>query len=142
MAVEQGLDTGGVYAAADVAIGPDTTADELRAELVAVGSRLLVDTLADGLGVAVPQLGEATYASKIDPSELRIDWSQPAEIVYRLVRVGGAWTTFRSERFKIHAARLVDGRLVPTVVQPAGKPRMSYDAWSNGARPRADEGFE
>lgn len=142
MQVEEGLDTGGIHAELEVPIGADTTADDLRRELVARGSRLLVDTLAAGLGEPTPQAGTPTYATKIEPEELRIDWSQPAEKIHRLIRVGGAWTTFRGERFKIHAADLVDGRIVPTVVQPAGKPRMDADAWRNGARPAPGEWFE
>ena len=141
MAVEEGLDTGGVYARVEVPIGPTATAAELRRELVAVGTKLLVDTLAAGLGGAEPQSGDATYASKIDPAELRIDWSQPPEVIDRLVRLGGAWTTFRGARMKIHAAVLADGALVPTTVQPEGKPTMAYDAWRNGARPDAGEWF-
>ena len=142
MAVEEGLDTGGVYSRAEVSIGDNTTADELRAELVTIGTRLLVDTLRDGLGVAELQHGTATYAMKIDPAELRIDWSQPVAQTHRLIRLGGAWTTFRGARFKIHAADLIDGQIVPTVVQPEGKPRMSHEAWRNGARPSDDERFE
>ena len=58
MALEEGLDTGGVYARREVPIGPETTAAELRELLVDVGTRLLVDTLADAIaehakGVAV-----------------------------------------------------------------------------------------
>lgn len=142
MAVEEGLDTGGVYAVAEVPIGATTTADELRSTLVEVGSRLLVDTLAAGLGEPVPQEGEPTYAAKIDPAELRIDWTRPAEEIDRLIRLGGAWTTFRGARMKIHEAQLTDGEIVPTVVQPEGKPRMAYDAWRNGARPSPGEWFE
>lgn len=141
MEVAEGLDTGGVYASTEVPIGATTTADELRAELVEVGNRLLIDTLAAGLGVPDEQVGTPTYAAKIDPSELRIDWSHPVEQIDRLIRLGGAWTTFRGARFKIHAAELVDGIIVPTVVQPEGKPRMSADAWRNGARPTDEEPF-
>jgi methionyl-tRNA formyltransferase len=142
MAVEEGLDTGGVYARVDVPIGPTATADDLRRELVGVGSALLVDTLARPLGEPEPQRGEPTYAKKIDPAELRIDWSASPAAVHRLIRLGGAWTTFRGARFKIHAAELVDGEIVPTVVQPEGKPRMDHAAWRNGARPAAGEWFE
>jgi methionyl-tRNA formyltransferase len=142
MELEEGLDTGGVYARSEVRIGDRATADELRAELVDVGSRLLVDTLARGLGVAEPQVGTASYAAKIDPSELRIDWTAPAEEIDRLIRLGGAWTTFRGARIKIHAAEIADGAIVPTVVQPEGKPRMAFDAWRNGARPADGESFE
>jgi methionyl-tRNA formyltransferase len=141
MELEEGLDTGGVYARREVPIGPETTAAELRAELVEVGTRLLVDTLAAPLGEPEPQSGEVTYAAKFTTDDLEIDWSQPAADIHRLIRVGGAWTTFRGRRLKVVAARLDDGALVPTVVQPEGKAPMSFEAWRHGARPSADELF-
>lgn len=142
MAVEEGLDTGGVYARTDVPIGDTTTTEELRRQLVASGTSLLVRTLDDGLGAADPQTGTPTYAAKLEPAEFRIDWNRPVADVDRLIRVGGAWTTFRGSRLKIHAADIVDGEIVPTVVQPEGKPRMDAEAWRNGARPTAEERFE
>jgi methionyl-tRNA formyltransferase len=142
MALEEGLDTGGIYAQVEIPIGPETTAAELRGVLTDAGTTLLIETLAAGLGQPAPQQGEPTYAAKIDTDELRIDWTKPAVEIHRLIRVGGAWTTFRGERFKIHAADLVDGEIVPTIVQPAGKPRMEADAWRNGARPEPGEWFE
>ncbi|HWL44649.1 MAG TPA: methionyl-tRNA formyltransferase [Ilumatobacter sp.] len=149
MAVEEGLDTGGVYARRTVPIGPRQTAPELRAELVAAGTTLLVDTLAaaerhGGLPTPEPQTGEPVYAAKIDPAELRIDWSRPAAKTDRLIRLGGAWTTWRGKRIKILAADLDEPRstLEPTLVQPEGKPAMAYSAWRNGAQPRPGEWFE
>ena len=141
MALEEGLDTGGVYARREVPIGPETTAAELRAELVDVGTQLLVDTLGAPLGEPEPQVGEVTHAAKFTSADFEIDWSRPAQDIHRLIRVGGAWTTFRGKRLKINAARLVDGVLRPEVVQPEGKAPMSFDAWRNGARPSADELF-
>ena len=141
MALEEGLDTGGVYARREVPIGPETTATELRSALVDVGTALLVDTLAAPLGEAVAQTGEVTYAAKLTTDDLEVDWSQPPAEVHRLIRIGGAWTTFRGKRLKISAAELRDGVVVPTVVQPEGKAPMSFDAWRRGARPSRDELF-
>lgn len=141
MAVEEGLDTGGVYRRAEVDIGPDDTLHELRGRLVDVGTDLLVRALAEGLGDPEPQVGEPTYADKIDPDELRLDWARPAVALHRVVRLGGAWTTFRGKRLKVHEAAVVDGRLVPTVVQPEGKAAMPFDAWRRGARPAPGEPF-
>jgi methionyl-tRNA formyltransferase len=60
-----------------------------------------------------------SYASKINVDDARIDWSQPVEVVHRLIRAcfpaPGAWTTFRDERFKINSARISD-----TVLPPGG----------------------
>ena len=70
-ALEEGLDTGGVYAVRSLPIGDTVTADELRAELVAAGTELLVETLAapraDWIADAHPQEGEATYAAEVHP---------------------------------------------------------------------------
>jgi methionyl-tRNA formyltransferase len=158
MAVEVGLDTGGVYASEEVPIDERVTADELARSLTIIGSRLLVETLRSGLGAPEPQVGETTYASKITVDDLRLDWSRPAAELDRIVRVGGAWTTFRGRRLKVHEAVPVDshgaGRpgslLGDTVatgsgwlrlisVQPEGKARTAFAAWANGAHLADDE---
>ena len=157
MQVEEGLDTGGVFASARVAIGNRATALALRRELVDVGTRLLVDTLAAGLGAPMAQQGEATYAAKIDPEvDLRLEWHRPAAQLDRVVRVGGAWTTFRGRRLKVLDAVPAEGHLEPgcidgdavgtgegvlalVMVQPEGRGPMAASAWRNGARPRPGE---
>lgn len=148
MALDEGLDTGPVYACESVEVGPEETADELRARLVEVGTGLLVDRLRNGLGEAVAQEGEPTYAAKLEPEEFCIDWSQSAEEIHRLARLGRAWTTFRGKRLRVlratmdpDAAGYPVGGLVLTEVQPEGKGPMAATAWANGARPRPDESF-
>jgi methionyl-tRNA formyltransferase len=145
MVVEEGLDTGGVYERVEVPIGPDDDLETLRARLVADGARLLVEGLAGGLGTPAPQLGETTYAAKVDAAERELDWRQPALDVHRRVRVGGAWTTRQGARLKIHRTRVPPGGGGPVVqagdgpvelveVQPEGKPRLDATAWARGAR--------
>jgi methionyl-tRNA formyltransferase len=140
MVIEEGLDTGGVYARAEVAIGPDETADELRARLTALGTELLLASLRDGLPEPTPQEGEPTYAK----AELLIDWGRPAVDIHRLVRIGGAWTTHRGHRLKVWRTALApagpadvavpagDGTIQLVEVQPEGRRRMSARAWANG----------
>lgn len=152
MALEEGLDTGGIHAEERIRIGPEETADELWERLVAIGTDLLVATLQKGLGEPWPQEGEPTYAAKIDPAELELRWERPAVELHRLVRLGRAWTTFRGKRLKVLAARLaetdagagvLDGAVVGTgtgglelvTVQPEGKGPQDAAAWRNGARP-------
>ena len=148
MQLDEGLDTGPVYSNVRVPIGDRTTADDLRAELVRLGTQQLVDALAVPLGEPVPQSGTVVYADKIRAEELRIDWSEPVAAIDRLVRLGGAWTTFRGRRVKLIAAvpdAAADGlapglRLV--TVQPEGKAPMAATDWVRGVRPAADERFE
>jgi methionyl-tRNA formyltransferase len=165
MEVAEGLDTGGVYASATTPIGAEDTLVSLRGRLVELGTDLLVRRLTDGLGAAVPQDGEVTHAAKIDPAEYRLDWARPTAEVDRLVRLGGAWTTFRGKRLKVWQARPVvtgpgggapgtvldsangegvavatgDGALDLVEVQPEGKGRQTAAAWRNGARPTPGE---
>ncbi len=160
MAVEEGLDTGAVYASRRLGIGPFETADELRGRLVHTGTELLVDTLSAELPTPVAQPDDGvTYAAKLSPAELEIDWSRTCEEILRVVRVGGAWTTWRGGRFKIHAASLASersggaepgtfvgpltvacgtGEIDLTVVQAEGKARTEAAAWAHGARPTGD----
>jgi methionyl-tRNA formyltransferase len=151
MQVEEGLDTGAIYDTVRVPIGPRDTADQLRAALVAAGTEQLVRCLARPLPVPTPQMGEALYAAKITPEELRIDWSRPAVEIDRVVRLGGAWTTFRDKRVKVLWCELDDSAdplasPVPGLrvvrVQPEGKGPMSLADFTRGARPQPGERFE
>ena len=159
MEVDEGLDTGGVYGRVEVPIGPRATAAELREALVDAGTELLISSLRAGLGTPVAQQGEATYATKISPDELRIDWSADAETIDRLIRLGGAWTTWRGRRLKVLAAapasedRIGDalgtgelrgdvvGGLRLNCVQPEGRGPMTFEAFARGARPSSGERF-
>lgn len=145
MALEEGLDTGGIYGRVEVPIGADVTLDELRDLLVDRGTELLVDHLSRGLGAPTPQVGEPTYAAKIEAHELEIDWSRPAIEVHRLVRIGGAWTTHRGRRLKVWRTALPPVGAGPRLlaggdpielveVQPEGKGRVPGADWANGAR--------
>jgi methionyl-tRNA formyltransferase len=157
MALDPGLDTGPVHECVRTPIGPDETVDELRARLVALGTPLLVDALDRGLGEPTPQEGEPTYAAKVDPAELELDLTQPADVVHRTVRLGRAWTTFRGSRLQVLAARprpegpvtgTIDGLVVGcgggtglelVTVKPEGKAAQPAAAWRNGARPQPGE---
>jgi methionyl-tRNA formyltransferase len=159
MALEEGLDTGPVYACERLAIGADETAERLRNRMVDAGVRLLLDALEQGLGTPTPQEGEATYAAKLEHDDHRLDWHRTADELYRVVRVGRGWTTFREGNFRIHKATPVDGGLGPgeldglvvgtgdgrglelVEVQPEGKARQAADAWRNGARIQPGERF-
>jgi len=168
MEVVEALDAGAVHAVAEIPIGSDATAAELRDELAELGARLLVETLTAGLGKPTPQDGEPTYAKKITPRVLELDWTRPAVELHRVVLVGGAWTTFRGRRLRVWEAHLApaepdadaspaglpgavrrqggwpvvatgEGGLVLDEVQPEGKGRVLGPAWANGARLADDE---
>jgi len=157
MQVAEGLDTGAIYEAETVEISDDDTLDSLRMRLVDLGTSMVVRSLSTGLSEPNPQVGEPVHAAKIDPAELQMDWQQSAVQISRVVRLGGAWTTFRGKRIKIWSVRVLeredlapgalDGTVVGTSagaielleVQPEGRGRVLADAWRNGARPEHGE---
>ena len=89
MQMEEGLDTGGIYACKSLPITNRTTGSDLWFALAPLGSELLVATLpkiAAGLQPK-PQPEEGiTYAKKITNEERIIEWSKPAAVIDRLVR--------------------------------------------------------
>jgi methionyl-tRNA formyltransferase len=104
MAVEKGLDTGPIYAVGDTTIDEHESVEELRARLVEIGCRLLIENLSNGVaGLPIPrdQVGEPTYAEKIRPEELELHWERDANHLSRVVRLGRAWTTFRGRRLRV-----------------------------------------
>ena len=110
MALEAGLDTGPVYERLVVPIDETESVGVLRDRLVEVGTEMMVRRLADGfvsLGSAVEQVGESTYAAKLDPAEFVLDFTKRAEDLARVVRLGFAWTTVRGKRLKVLEARQV-----------------------------------
>ena len=153
MALEATLDTGPVYWRHEVPIGPADTAAELRNRLAQEGAQHLAGSLTSGLGTPRPQSGEPTYARKLTPADRQIDWSQPAALIDRQIRVGGAWTTLDGERFIIREATLQSGEAVTSpgtlvddavatgdglillcTVQPSGRAALDAQDWLRGAR--------
>lgn len=126
MALAPELDTGSIYRSVEVPISSDATASSLTAELSQIGAALLVESLTDGLTGATTQVGEVTYAHKITADDLRLDFCRSADELERVVRVGGAWTTFRGNRFKILKAKAPEAEPVeaeaPGVGGPIGAP--------------------
>jgi methionyl-tRNA formyltransferase len=164
MRVDEGLDTGPVYAARTVLIGDGMDLESLRAELVSVGADMLVDGLAggvDSLPVPQPQVGEPTMADKISKDDLCLHWENDATVLQRVVRLGQAWTTFRGKRLRVLQAAVLEpsptgtplapGTLIHTTVeagqgavrllevQPESRGPMTAEAWVNGIHPREGE---
>ncbi len=164
------LDAGPVYDSLTEAIGSRETTGELLTRLAASGAGLLLETL-DAIEqgtVPTPQASETvSFAPKVEPGDVRIDWSRGATDVDRLVRSAnpepGAWTVFGAERFKVFGVEPVaepiePGRIVSRrrevlvgcgadavrllEVHPVGKKLMSGIDWARGARLGGDEVFE
>ncbi|MCJ1704950.1 methionyl-tRNA formyltransferase [Rathayibacter sp. VKM Ac-2926] len=157
------LDAGDVFAEIEEEVA-GRSAGELLEVLAERGAALtgeVVDGLAAGTAVAVPQSGEVTLAPKLDVTDGRIDWSLPTARILALVRgvtpEPGASTAVGDARLKVLAVdeALTDAPLAPGAVlldagralvgtgdgavelvsvQPAGKTAMPGAAWARGLR--------
>jgi methionyl-tRNA formyltransferase len=165
MVMEPGLDTGPVLLERRVPIGETDTAGTLAERLAGEGAIAIVQALAD-IGTLVPipqeQVG-VTYATKVDKSEAKIDWREPASTINRRIRAfnpaPGAVTRLSGEALKIWEAVVVPGMkaapgmivgrhrgaplvacgnegLALTLIQPAGARRLSGADFMKG-RPLA-----
>lgn len=168
MKMEEGLDTGPIAMAERVAIGADMTAGELHDKLSSLGADLMlraIGGLERGALTLTPQAAEdVTYASKIDKTETRIDWSKPWNEVHNHVRglspFPGAWFELNSEgvpvRVKVLRTTKGEGKGAPGTLlddkltiacgegairilelQRAGKQPMKADEFLRGSPLRA-----
>ncbi|TDE37389.1 methionyl-tRNA formyltransferase [Antarcticimicrobium sediminis] len=119
MQMEAGLDTGPVLLREETPIGAEETTAELHDRLSGMGAALILRAL-EQIDALVPQPQPetgVTYADKIDKSEARVDWSQPAEQVDRKIRglspFPGAWCEIDGARVKLLASRLAPGSGAP-----------------------------
>jgi methionyl-tRNA formyltransferase len=157
MQVVEQLDAGDILSSASTQISQTDTTSSLRARLGEIATPLLIDVLSNGVSITKSQSGDVVVAAKITQADLEIDWSKPAVVVDRQVRVGGAFTFFNDKRFKIHSLKVsaeifiaesgnmvvVNDRVLVACgqgvielveVQPEGKPRISAQDWKKGAR--------
>jgi len=172
MQMEAGLDTGPMLLQRKLPIGREDTSGSMHDSLSLLGAELLIETL-DRLEslTPTPQRHEAaTHAPMLAKSDGVVDWSRSAKALGCHVRGmspwPGAFTTFRGERVKIHAARSVSGAvtmegtgvvlgvdeelLVSTgegvieliELQRAGKRRQSAKDFISGTRVTQGELFE
>jgi len=167
MQMDAGLDTGPIISVVDIPIARRETAGTLQDKLAEAGARAIVDTLGrlarEGRLEAAPQPAQGvTYAAKIGPADIAVDWRQPAAAIERRIRAldpsPGAAARLDGSALKLRAAATIAGtaHAVPgtvvavgdagidvacgdagealriTEVQPAGGKRMPAAAYLRG----------
>ena len=128
------LDAGPIAAQEAFPIG-DADAGEVFARSAEVAARLLDDVLDDPRFAL--QEGESTYAEKITPADRELDLGDALDAWRRIRALSphiGARAELHGRPVTIWRARLDAGALVPEVVQPDGRTRMSYDEFLRGLR--------
>lgn len=108
MQMDAGLDTGDVLYRASTAISAEDTSATLADRFITLGCQGLetvITLIKEGKTQPEAQTGEATYAHKIEKSEARIDWQQPATAIDRQIRAFSpdpvAFCQFNEMRVKI-----------------------------------------
>ena len=119
MQMEAGLDTGPVLLEDRLSIGETETTGALHDRLAIMGGRLIVEALRQISTLSLTPQDDTgtTYAHKIDKSETRIDWSEPAQTVKRKINAfspfPGAWFEVGGERVKALRAGTANAKGAP-----------------------------
>lgn len=116
MQMDEGMDTGAVFARSALAIGEDETAAELSARLAELGAQLVrrqLPRVCAGELSAIPQDHvAATLAPLLRKEDGEVDWSKPARALHDLVRGFSPWpsatTSLDAVRLKLHRTRVLD----------------------------------
>ncbi|MGN6789813.1 MAG: methionyl-tRNA formyltransferase [Rhodanobacteraceae bacterium] len=120
MQMDAGLDTGPVLLSESTPIGANDSSGTLHDWLAAMGARVLADGLrrivAGETLHATPQSeNDATYASKLDKAEAKLDFARPAIELERKVRAFDPWPVaeaeIASERVRVWQAEARDSGL-------------------------------
>ena len=122
MRIDAGMDTGDILLQRATAVGPQETTPELAVRLAELGAPLMAETLRglrDGALRPIPQNPrDASMAPLLKKEDGRIDWSQPAEVIYNRMRAftpwPGAYCLFRG------AACHLSGVPAPANREPSG----------------------
>lgn len=165
MKMVEELDAGPIILQESCAISMDEAAGQLADRLADLGAAALLEALTlieAGEAVERPQDdAAATYAPKLGPDDVRLDWTKPAEQLERWIRgadpAPAAWSEVDCLRVRLFAPQFressvpvepgvvvkadpKDGLVVGTgagtlrigEVQPAGKRRMQAAEWIRG----------
>ena len=104
MQMDEGLDTGPMLMKRELSLDRKS-AGQVTEELAKLGAQALIDWLSSPGPSEAQSDDGATYASKIDKAEARIDWTRTASEIGRQVRafnpVPGAWFEANGERIKL-----------------------------------------
>ena len=128
IALDEGMDTGPVYAERSVDIDPAEDAGSLGERLAELGAAVLVEVLdAIAAGTADPQPQSehgVSVAQKFTTQDRAIIWNEPADRIVNRVRAfapaPGAVTTLRDVTLKVLRAEVCAGQGIPGTVIDAG----------------------
>ena len=119
-------DAGAIVAQTAVPILPDDTAPEVFAKVVVAAEQTLWRVLPAMLTGCTPRLpndlAQGSYFGGRNAEDGRIDWTQPAQAIYNLIRAvappyPGAWTMLGQHRLVIAKARMASPALAAEITK-------------------------
>lgn len=119
MEIVEALDAGRMYQKGSVPITPDMTGGKLHDALSVLGADLMLDVLnrLDEITPAVQDETLVTYAQKLEKTEEKLDFSQPADVLERKIRAFNPYPAtyfeYHGERFKVLEAKIFDAHGTP-----------------------------
>lgn len=167
--LDEGLDTGPIYAQAEYVLRGDEDSSTLLTELSQLSVQPLkhaLEMISEGNEPVTQSTIGVTHAPKLSKAEGRIDWNLEASIIERKIRACSpwpiAWTELEGQRISIIKAKFNDEVLQPghivmderlivgcgensleiLTLKPEGKREMSATEWLRGARLSPDAQFE
>jgi methionyl-tRNA formyltransferase len=164
MRITEELDAGHIFDQRSVSIS-GLYLSEISRLLTSLGTEMVIDWFSrddDWYLTGAPQVGEVTFAPKLDKEFYRIDWSKTVAEALAKVRLEQAYTTAKGRRLKILRAETAawgenlanqhehgevissqsypggvlcrDGLLIPLRVKPEGSREMSFEDFLRGMR--------
>jgi methionyl-tRNA formyltransferase len=132
----QAMDAGPILLQELVPIAPEDDYLTLEPRLAAVGARLLMRALREDPPATPQDDSQATYCQRIDREDAHIDWTQPADSIWNMVRAYRGWpqafTSFEGRQLKLLRVWPAEGRVAePGTVEVAlGVPMVAAgDKW-------------
>jgi methionyl-tRNA formyltransferase len=164
MVMAKGLDTGDMLIKSTTEIGENETAAALRSRLSEIAAKTLLDTLSalksGKLTASKQNTDDASYASMIDKTESKLNFSDTAKNIHNLIRAITGFGMLHGKRIKVFSTRKTDitakgepGQLISdnglyincsdylleiTELQPEGGKLLSADEYLRGHKIDSD----
>ena len=124
MKINNKLDSGPICNSYKIDISNNENAEIISNKLSLLGAEKILDNidkiLDDAIEFKEQNHADATYASKIEKSEGKIDWNSKAENIIGKINglypSPGAWFIYKGERFKILKAEISEGKGKPGII--------------------------
>ncbi len=148
MRVDEELDHGPMLRVAATDIGPDERTPALARRLAEIGAKALLDVLRDWPAETPQDHMNATLAPKIEKSESRITFEEPAATIYNRFRAFDPWPGITFGELKLTDVAVAEGSGAPgtilsiedSVVVAAGEGAIRINELQRPGKPRTAAG--